>query len=264
MNKIVQTLAACFALLPAVSVATLPNTIAANAIAYEVGQGWVSHHFDESVQTRWFTFGETARHSYCVEVVPGSATGIQLDPSVTVYSGADGATVLVDANGTTVQNSNGGGDPNFIKGARICYLSPSPGTTNPTRSFKVTVPIAAGSGDSGFVRIRVTNTTMFASCALDPTGIGPGGMLHNASGSSIVYWVWLVPTGGQASQMATSAGNASAYGTGSLYYQPVFAAPNTWSTCFLAHTAPPGTVSAWINTHNPMRNENVIQHFKAR
>ena len=40
-----------------------PNTTAAGAVSYEVGQGWVTHAIDEAAQDRWFTFREVAGRS---------------------------------------------------------------------------------------------------------------------------------------------------------------------------------------------------------
>lgn len=263
MIRELRVFLSAFGLFPLLAGATLPNTTPANAVAYEVGQGWVSHFFDETVQTRWFTFGETARHSYCVEAVQGSATGMQLDPALTVYTNADGTTVLVDANGASLQNNNGGGDPNFLKGSRICYISPSPGTTNPVRSFRVNVPIAAGSGDSGFVRIRVTNTTQFAPCVHDPGAGSPSAvMFSNASGQSVAFWAWSVLGTGQASQTTTSAGNAAAYGYGFTNF--VIGPAVTAATCYLAHNAPPGTVSGWVRTYIPADSVWVREPLRSR
>jgi hypothetical protein len=64
--------AAAMALTPAF--ATAPNTTAAASVPYEVGHGWVTHYFDENVQTRWFRYGEVGGHSYCVEAVRGKSS----------------------------------------------------------------------------------------------------------------------------------------------------------------------------------------------
>jgi len=160
--------------------ATSPNTTAANSVPFEVGQGWVSHYFDESTPTRWFRFGEISGHSYCVEAVQGSFSPIQLDPNVTIYTDATGATTLV-SNSVTLTNDNGGGDPNYIKGSRICYISPvtTYGTTS-VRGIKINVPITTGSGDSGYVRMRVVETTLYADDA----------SVNWASSQVPQYWVY--------------------------------------------------------------------------
>lgn len=141
--------------------ATPPNITAAASVPYEVGQGWVTHYFDEAVQTRWFRFGETMGRSYCVEAVQGSVSPIQLDPNLNVYTDATGATVL--ASNGALTNNDGGGDPFFIKGSRICYISPLAwNVPSAIRAIKLNVPITAGSGDSGNIRLRVVETTLFA------------------------------------------------------------------------------------------------------
>ncbi|MCA3024736.1 MAG: hypothetical protein ING73_16990 [Rhodocyclaceae bacterium] len=147
--------------------ATPPNTTAANAVPYEVGQGWVTHSFDESTTTRWFSYGESAGRSYCLEAVQGPISPVLLDPSITAYTSTTGTVVLTSLQAvyvasSPVQSDNGAGDPVRIKGARACYIAPTAPGTTAIRAFKVSVPIGAGSGDAGFLRIRVVDTTMYS------------------------------------------------------------------------------------------------------
>lgn len=139
-------------------IAGTPNTVAAGAVSYEINQGWVTHGVDESSQNRWFAFTESAGRSYCIEAVLGPATYFPLDPNLTLYTDLTGAVALAS-------NDTSTSEPHQYKGARICYassLATSPmGKTQ--RTFRVNVPIAAGSGDSGFVKVRVVETTLFAT-----------------------------------------------------------------------------------------------------
>jgi hypothetical protein len=146
--------------------ATPPNTTAANSVPYEVGQGWVTHYFDESIQTRWFRFGETLSRSYCIEAVQGSISPVQLDPNITVYTDTSASTVL-SVSSIQQTNNDGGGVPLFLKGSRTCYASPlnyvwplSSNQPSAVRMIKLNVPLA--SGDSGNIRLRVVDTTLFA------------------------------------------------------------------------------------------------------
>lgn len=63
-----------------------PNSTAAGAVSYEVGQGWTTHAIDEAAQDRWFTFREVGGRSYCIEAAVGVATYFALNPSLTLYS----------------------------------------------------------------------------------------------------------------------------------------------------------------------------------
>lgn len=167
--------------------ATAPNTTAANSVAYEVGQGWVTHYFDEATQNRWFRFGAVGGHSYCVEAVQGSVSPIQLDPNLAIYSDASGATLLTPATGAALTNNDGGGDPNFIKGSRICYIEPTPASAigvATTRSIRLNVPVPAASGDAGYIRLRVVDTTTIAATAGQKSTRGGGYVyLSNKTGN---------------------------------------------------------------------------------
>jgi hypothetical protein len=137
-----------------------PNTTPAGAVSYEVGQGWVSAYYDETTPDRWYSYAEIGSRSYCIEAVQSSVSPIPLDPKVYAYTDPTGAAYLV-VNGLQVANDNGGGDPYFVKGARACYIAPAGGVV--VRGLKVSAPLAAGSGDSGFVKFRVVETTLTAS-----------------------------------------------------------------------------------------------------
>jgi hypothetical protein len=128
--------------------ATPPNTTAANSVP-----------FDESNQTRWFRFAEGFNRSYCIEAVQGSVSPVQLDPNLAVYTDASGTTPLV-VSGVTLANNDAVGAPFFVKGARICYVSPLTTNTASARAIKLNVPISAASGDAGNIRIRVVETTL--------------------------------------------------------------------------------------------------------
>jgi hypothetical protein len=141
--------------------ATPPNTTAANSVPYEVGQGWATHYFDESNQTRWFRFAEGFNRSYCIEAVQGSVSPVQLDPNLAVYTDASGATPLV-VSGVTLANNDAVGAPFFVKGARICYISPLTTNTTSVRAIKLNIPIAAASGDAGNIRVRIVETTLIS------------------------------------------------------------------------------------------------------
>lgn len=132
-----------------------PNTTAAGAVSYQVGQGWMSFAIEESAQNRWFTFVEVSGRSYCIEATTGSASYLPLDPSLTLYSDAAGTTQLST-------NNDGAGEPRSNKGARICYISALAAGTAATRSAKINVPVVAASGDTGYVKARVVETTLFA------------------------------------------------------------------------------------------------------
>jgi hypothetical protein len=84
--------------------ATPPNTTAANAVSYEIGQGWVGHYFEESTQNRWFKFTTVGGRSYCIEAAQGSDSPVPLDPNLTYFFDAAGAT-------TALTNSNGPNSP---------------------------------------------------------------------------------------------------------------------------------------------------------
>ena len=160
MNNL-QRLVLLFALI-GVAHAGTPNTTAANAVAYDVGSGWATHYFDENTQTRWFRFSEIGGYSYCIEAVQGPISPIQLDPNLAVYTDASGTTIL-SISGSQLINDNGVGEPAMQKGSRICYITPTTYGTQTIRAIKLNVPIVVGSGDTGFIKFRIVNTTLFGA-----------------------------------------------------------------------------------------------------
>jgi hypothetical protein len=80
-----------------------PNTVAAGAVSYEVGAGWITDSVDDSSQTRWFVFTELAGRSYCVEAALGPATYLPFDPNLTLYTDTSGTVVYLS-------NTDGAGD----------------------------------------------------------------------------------------------------------------------------------------------------------
>ncbi|MBE7522475.1 MAG: hypothetical protein HS109_08815 [Burkholderiales bacterium] len=211
-----------------------PNTTAAGAVSYEVNQGWVTHAIDEAAQDRWFVFREVGGRSYCIEAGVGVATYVPLDPNLTLYSDGAGTTQLA-------ANSDGTSEPGMNKGARICYAStqslttssPAPSTL---RSFRVNVPIAGGSGDSGFVRVRVVETTLVSG----QVGSGSNNWeyrLYNL-GTTNVTASFYVPTTGKSSDVTLlperrGSGNISALFSGGFSNsRPVY----------IMHNGAPGTV----------------------
>jgi hypothetical protein len=178
MERHIAALAASLGVLVLASSAQAgtPNTTAAGAVSYEVGGGWVTDGVDESSQDRWFAYKELAGRSYCVEAALGPATYFPLDPNLTLYSDSAGTVAYLS-------NADGLGEPPQNKGSRVCYQSPQAVGATMVRLFKVNVPITAGSGDSGFVRARVVDTTLilpFVSISNDSTG---------ASLSNVQLWV---------------------------------------------------------------------------
>jgi hypothetical protein len=139
-----------------------PNTSAGAAAPYVIGQGWVTHLFDENTQTRWFTYEEEGGHSYCLEAVQGPISPVALDPTITAYTSSAGTTVLTSmVSNAQVQSTSAAGNPNRVKGARVCYIAPATGGTKVVRTFKVNAPV--GTGDAGFLRVRVVDTSIYLS-----------------------------------------------------------------------------------------------------
>jgi hypothetical protein len=239
-----------------------PNTTAANSVAYEVGQGWVTHYFDEATQTRWFKYGEVGGHSYCIEAVQGSVSPIQLDPNLAVFTDATGATAL-SVSGTPLTNNDGGGNPNFIKGSRICYIAPTTFGTLTVRSAKVNVPIVASSGDAGNIRVRIVDTTLVATEASSGIQLSSG-YGQNPSGSVVLS---------NSSPLAVNIVISFAPTVVNFYPLPVTVASYTMSTqplpqagppdgdgsfyarvgpVFVAHNAPPGVLKGVARTSQPI------------
>lgn len=170
------------------AMATPPNTTASASVPYEVGQGWVTHFFDETTQTRWFRFAEMGGHSYCVEAVQGSVSPIQLDPNVTVYTSTSGTTTLV-VSSVNQANDDGAGSPYFIKGARTCYISPLSWGQVVQRAVKLNVPIVASSGDNGNIRLRLVETTLYGDVGSEAAG-GCVVAVTNLSSSYVAFGIY--------------------------------------------------------------------------
>lgn len=231
--------------------ATPNNSTAAGAIAFEVSQGWVSHFFDEGTQNRWFTFAEMAGHSYCIEAVPGSATAVQLDPNLALYTDAFGTTPMTAGLvPVALTNDNAGGDPHFVKGARVCYIAQAPDTSTVVRSIKVNVPVGAGSGDAGFVKVRIVDTTLYAPCFAKyhyPVVL-PAAHLVNLTGASVSFSHRIVaPDVVTTVVNGTIAANAAAGVGFSTQTTPVAGAHGR---CLLSHNGPPGSLRAVIITND--------------
>lgn len=133
-----------------------PNTTATGAVSYQVGQGWMSFSIDETTQMRWLTFVEYGARSYCLEATVGSATHVPLDPSLALFSDIYGTTQIST-------NADGVAEPASNRGSRICYISALAAGASAARAVRVYVPITAASGDSGYVKARVVDTTQFAA-----------------------------------------------------------------------------------------------------
>lgn len=231
--------------------ATPNNSTVAGAIAFEVGQGWVSHYFDEGTQNRWFKFAEIGGHSYCVEAVQGSASSVQLDPNVALYADSAGSATL-NLSGVPITSNDAAGDPHFIKGARACYIAQAPDTSTVVRAFKVNVQIAASSGDAGFVKIRVVNTTLQSPCfarvnaSFSPPS-PPTGAVSNLTSSTISISARMLGTEVVSAPTAAviagdrSAGYFSVGVTQTGYY-------GQQGRCLLAHNGPPGALLGSVST----------------
>jgi hypothetical protein len=210
--------------------ATPPNTTSTASVSYEVGQGWVTHYFDEVIQNRWFRFGETRGRSYCIEAVQGSVSPIQLDPNISVYTDTSAATLLTVAN-VPQTNNDGGGDPIFLKGSRTCYVSPlawnQPSTV---RLIKLNVPIT--SGDSGNIRLRIVETTMYADLLGTNYGTSCGVTVTNTSPNVV-----------KANGQPVAAGGEASLGCGG-------------SLAMVAHDGPPGSLrgTAIISLYTQVAN----------
>lgn len=253
---------AALACLSTLAYAGSPNTTAANAVPYEVGQGWVSHYFDETTTTRWFRFGEVAGRSYCIEAVQGSVSPIALDPNVTAYTDINGTTTLnVTYGGGMQSNDNGVGDPIRIKGSRTCYISPLLAPSNvfqtATRSVKLNVPITGGSGDAGFVRFRVVETTLVAM------GAGVASLSYaNLGTSGIGISVWAPP------HYMYQLGSGSAIPAQGSYQGFMMQFVNgqnevnySGGPVFVAHSGPPGTVIGTVDFGKFVTDPNTQQQF---
>jgi hypothetical protein len=274
MKRHIAALAACLGafivgVLPAQ--AGTPNTTAAGAVSYEVGAGWVTDGVDEGNQNRWFAFTELAGRSYCVEAALGPATYFPLDPNLTLYSDSAGNVVYLS-------NTDGAAEPSQYRGSRVCYQSPLALGATMVRLLKVNVPITAGSGDSGFVRTRIVDTTLIFPVFWiknDSTGASKYGVtlsLSNTTTTDINVTVYVPGYGAVATYNASSGSNArlkapnQATGTGKLVTRDVKAPSGvvSWDrsgAVYLAHDGPPGSVEAWADTNDPAGGTGTIRVY---
>lgn len=257
MQRQITALAVCLGVFVIVSSAHAgtPNTIAAGAVSSEVGSGWTTHSVDESSPNRWFVYTEFAGRSYCVEATLGPATYFPLDPNLTLYS---------DSSGTAVYLSNGDGlgDPPQYKGARVCYQSALGVGATVARLFKVNVPITAGSGDSGFVRTRVVDTTLIFNYVWlqnDSTGGSAKQMnlyVSNTTNVDVNGSFYVPGYGALKTFTGSSAFKAPNQPTGKGFKLAGITAPNNvanWNwqgPAYLIHDGPPGAIVVWGNLYN--------------
>jgi len=223
------------ALLAPSAYAGTPNTTAAGAVSYEVGEGWVTQSVDEGAQDRWFVFREVGGRSYCVEAAIGVATYFPLDPNLTLYSDTAGTTQLAT-------NTDGASEPPMNKGARICYASPQTlNTTSPPttalRAIKVNVPITAGSGDSGFVRLRVLETTLVA----DGISVFQTNYEIVNTGTTSITGAFYAPGTGKSTDITVNAERVSTAGVST-----VFSSVASGRTVYFMHNGPANAVFASI------------------
>lgn len=175
----------------AAQAATTPNTTVTGAVSYEVGQGWVSHYISEGTQNRWFKFTTTGGRGYCLEAAQGSDSQVAFNPNLTVYT---------DVNGTTVlgSNDNGSYEPAMTLGSRYCFVDTAALDTRTVRTVKLNVPVTASSGDDGYARLRIYDTTMAGSYSWalnyfssDPAANSVQGLIHfenyGASAVTVYY-----------------------------------------------------------------------------
>lgn len=239
-----------------------PNTTAAGAVSYEVGAGWVTDGVDESSQSRYFIFTELAGRSYCVEASLGPASYLPLDPSLTLYTDTTGSTVYLS-------NTNGAGEPPMYRGARVCYDSALGVGASTQRLFSVNVPVTAGSGDSGFVRARVVDTTLVLPmiCLNDRWTL----YISNTTTVDINAAVYVPGYGNiktfkstntpanplKAPNQPTGTGGvtASGFGLGGL----------TWKgAVYIKHDGPPGALEVWADTDDNCGSTSVRVYANPR
>jgi hypothetical protein len=132
-----------------------PNSNVNGFVSYEIGQGWVSHEFTEAEQNRYFAVVTWSGRSYCFEAVQGSDSPYRLNPTMTVYQSPD-ESVVAQSN-----DNDSSYEPAMLLGSRVCWIDTS-GVARTQRMIKVSAAIAAGSGESGFIRFRVYDTSVVA------------------------------------------------------------------------------------------------------
>jgi hypothetical protein len=231
-----------------------PNTTAAGAVSYEVGAGWVTDGVDEGNQNRWFAFMELAGRSYCVEAALGPATYFPLDPNLTLYSDSAGTVIYLS-------NTDGVAEPPQNKGSRVCYQSPLGLGATQVRLFKVNVPITAGSGDSGFVRTRVVDTTLifpYVSISNDSSGTSLNNVqlwVSNTTTVDVNATFYVPGYGALATYSGTKRFKAPNQPTLSKAVDNIgVKAPSgvaNWlwqGPAYLMNDGPPGALEAWVDT----------------
>jgi hypothetical protein len=259
MKRHIAALAAClgaFIVVVLPAQAGTPNTTAAGAVSYEVGAGWVTDGVDEGNQNRWFAFTELAGRSYCVEAALGPATYFPLDPNLTLYSDSAGTVVYLS-------NPDGVAEPPQNKGARVCYQSPQAVGATMVRLFKINVPVTAGSGDSGFVRTRVIDTTLifpFIWIQNDSTGGFSKTIslfVTNTTNVDVNASLYVPGYGTLKTYTGNNRFKAPDQPTGKGFYRfdtvggPSGVGGWTWQGAgYLMHDGPPGALEAWTDTND--------------
>lgn len=240
---------AAYAVLAApLALAGTPNTIQAGHVPYEVGQKWISHHFDANAPERWFSYGEIGGRSYCVEATQGPASPVQLDPVITVYADTTTTTPLtVEPNATPVASDNAGGDPHYSKGARACYISEAPFGTTAVRSFKVSASIAPSSTDNGFLRVRVVDTALDAPCHAIGGNVNIGRsarfQTYNSTGTEYRIAARFIYANALA---ASQSGTLLTWRQLEQSVRPAQSGVGGLGGCMVAHNAPLGVVSGRV------------------
>jgi len=244
--NLASTVATLIAILSCVGAfAGTPNTTAAGAVSYEVGQGWVSDNVAETAQNRWFAFKENPGRSYCVDAAMGSGTYFPLDPNLTIYTDTTGVTPYLS-------NTDSALEPPRNKGATICYASPLT-AAGAVRAFKLNVPVVSGSGDSGLVRTQVIETTLFGEWFSFTTGPASSAplikttlFLYNHTKSAINATLYLPPF--------TRLGPYSVPGEGGMNQTPILSTALNFgysNPAFVMHDGYAGALSGWFDIYYP-------------
>jgi hypothetical protein len=76
-------------------------------------------------------------------------------------------------------------------GSRICFVDTTSLDARTIRSTRLNVPIATGSGDNGYMRFRIYDTTVVAGIDWDASAVGSYRkygyfVIHNLTGTGIV------------------------------------------------------------------------------